>query len=333
MNTDIRLLLSFQQHPKTKKLRRKLGDGGPLSLIYLLMFAAANKPDGILTGMDVEDIALAGDWQGDPGEFVDTLVAVKSLDLDDETYRIHDWEEHNPWAAGAEQRSDHARKAARARHKAGTGRTIPSTNNQALTSKKDATSTNEQCSEHTLSMDELARSNAPSPSPSPNPILSESTAAVPGKAVPTGRPAAARMDYSTWQPDDTCLARIRATDSDITASFIAAERLEFITYAEDNNIHPDKLRANFQSQTHRHWVMAKARELNTGPLRTQAANSIRDIPVGGLEAWSRARDGPAPNAGESADDYRQRILKTLRERENATANIPAIEQLAAATAV
>jgi len=115
MNTDIRLSVFFFQHRKTKKLKRKLGADGVLALISLWTYAAVNHPEGILP-LDEEDIAIAADWDGDPQEFVNTLIEIGFLEkLEDGTYKIHDWEEHQPWAVGARERKEKARKAAKAK--------------------------------------------------------------------------------------------------------------------------------------------------------------------------------------------------------------------------
>ena len=116
MNTDIRLSISFINHRKRKKLKRLLGAEGVLALIDLWLQTALNNPDGILRGMDEEDIALEAGWEGDPQEFVEALIKCGFLDqLEDGTYKIHDWEEHQPWAAGAKERSERARRAAKAK--------------------------------------------------------------------------------------------------------------------------------------------------------------------------------------------------------------------------
>ena len=146
------------------------------------------------------------------------------------------------------------------------------------------------------------------------------------------REPAAAIDYANWQPDATILARIRMSDPDVTDAFIETERLEFVTFAEDNHIRENLLRTKFSSQVRRHWRESLRREGNRGPLR-QAASDIRNVPVGGLEAWSRARDGPRPNPGESAEDYRSRITTTLTQRERSEHTTPAIDRLVAATAV
>ena len=116
MNIDIRLQVSFRDHPKRTKLERRLGPAGPLAFIDLLLAVAQSKPDGSLCGWSDEDIAIAARWNGKPEEFVSTLAELRLLDRqEDGSYSIHDWTEHNGYAAGAQERSERARAAARAR--------------------------------------------------------------------------------------------------------------------------------------------------------------------------------------------------------------------------
>ena len=109
MNTDFRLSIDFWQHPKTKKLARRAGLEGVRSLQILWAWAACNRPSGSLTGMDNEDIELAADWNGEAGAFVKALDELRWLDSTENGYALHDWQEHNPWAADAEARGDKAR--------------------------------------------------------------------------------------------------------------------------------------------------------------------------------------------------------------------------------
>lgn len=160
MNTDIRLRLSIRSHPKTKKLRYKLGADGLVGWIWLLMFAAEARPDGDLVGLDEEDLALAADYPGDAHEFVDTLVQVGHLDEVEDGWQIHDWAENNPWAAGAKERSEKATKAARVRW----DNDDPPTNKQRVKKKTDAPSMQP-------AKPRARSSNAPSPSPSPSPVV------------------------------------------------------------------------------------------------------------------------------------------------------------------
>lgn len=111
-NTDCRISTTLPGHPKMKKLRRRLGPGGPLGIIYLFIHAAANLPDGDLSGMSDEDIELAADWDGEDGAFVAAARDVRFLDGEPGAYRIHDWQDHQPWATGSEDRSQSARWAA-----------------------------------------------------------------------------------------------------------------------------------------------------------------------------------------------------------------------------
>lgn len=108
MNTDFRLSVGFWQHPKTKKTVRRLGLEGIRSLQILWAWAAVNRPDGNLSGMDWEDVELAADWQGEERKFFDTSLGMW-IDESPDGYALHDWQEHNPWASEADTRSDAAR--------------------------------------------------------------------------------------------------------------------------------------------------------------------------------------------------------------------------------
>lgn len=120
LNEDIRISVEFWTHPKTVKLERRLGIEGPKHLQMLWSWVAKNKPDGDLTGMDDEDIEIAASWQGDEGLFIKTLIDLKWIDSrsinessndrsTNEIYSIHDWQDRNPWAANADERSNKAR--------------------------------------------------------------------------------------------------------------------------------------------------------------------------------------------------------------------------------
>lgn len=108
-NTDIRLTIGFFENPKIRKLSRIAGYAAPLHLIKLWMYAASNRTSGILTGMQVEDIETVCDWDGEPGELCNAMVTCKLLDIEDGIYVIHNWAKRQPWAHGAEARSDKAR--------------------------------------------------------------------------------------------------------------------------------------------------------------------------------------------------------------------------------
>lgn len=151
MNDDIRIKVSFPHHPKTKKLKRRIGAEGVLCLITLWIFTAQNKPDGNLKGMSEEDIELAAGWEGDAGRMLGALLDVGFAVRTHDGFALHDWKENNPYAAAAPERSESARKAANARWSKGE-------ENKGDNAERNAER-----------MPDASRGNAPSPYPSPSP--------------------------------------------------------------------------------------------------------------------------------------------------------------------
>ncbi len=117
MNNDIRISISFRGHRKRIKLEKTLGPKATSCLIDLWLTVAEQRPDGHLKGWDEGDIALAAGYKRDPSKFVKGLIDCGFLEKDDNGYQVHEWEKHQPWACGAEHRSEMARKAATARWK------------------------------------------------------------------------------------------------------------------------------------------------------------------------------------------------------------------------
>lgn len=116
-NTDFRLAIGLFDHPKMVKLEMRLGKAGQIALLRLWEFTTINRPDGTLTSMDVDDIAIAAKWAGDSEQFVTTLLSLRWLDeREDGVIVVHDWQENNPWAAGAIERSDKSKHAALVLH-------------------------------------------------------------------------------------------------------------------------------------------------------------------------------------------------------------------------
>jgi len=109
MNTDIRVSVNMPNHPKVKRLIRVLGAEAFYSLISLWAYAAINKPDGDLTGLDEIDISIAANWDGDEVVFFNTICQMGFIDCTDNKILIHDWVDHNPYAVGASDRSDKSR--------------------------------------------------------------------------------------------------------------------------------------------------------------------------------------------------------------------------------
>jgi len=150
MNKDFRVSVTITTHCKIKKLMRRLGDRSFYNLIGLWAYVAVNKPDGILTGMNGEDLEIAADWNGECSKLVLALLELKFIDKKDGVYSIHDWENHNGYAFYSEQRSERARNAAKARW------------NKSNKNKELMLSDAKR-------MQQASPSNAPSPSPSPSP--------------------------------------------------------------------------------------------------------------------------------------------------------------------
>lgn len=115
MADDARISIALPEHPKTKKLIRRIGVEGAWFLVKLFLWAASNRHDGDLSGLTAEDIELAINWPGEIGAFVKTLVEVGFLDGEEGQYTIHDWYEHNTFAATKGLRVERARTAANKR--------------------------------------------------------------------------------------------------------------------------------------------------------------------------------------------------------------------------
>ncbi|MDS4030776.1 MAG: hypothetical protein RKO66_11975 [Candidatus Contendobacter sp.] len=110
-------------HPKVIKLKRRLGSDAVLSLFTLWAWAEQERPDGILSDLDEEDIAIAADWDGDDRFFVTALIELRLLDWDGKTLVLSHWpgsRTGQPTQEPQDQaRIEQARNAARARWEKG----------------------------------------------------------------------------------------------------------------------------------------------------------------------------------------------------------------------
>jgi hypothetical protein len=163
MNGDIRISTDFFENPKIKRLQSdmetQLGQGygatSVLSLIQLWTWVGKNRPNGILKNMDTTDIELSAGWEGPPGTFVDICLRRKLIDKLSKGYKIHDWEENQPWVYHAKERSEKARKAVKARW------------DKKL--QKDDKLYSENTTSIPVEYDKNTNSNTPSPNPIPYP--------------------------------------------------------------------------------------------------------------------------------------------------------------------
>jgi len=114
---DYRIKVGFLSHPKTIKLKRRTGAEGVLAFIGLMEYCTVNtsRSIGNFAGLTDEDIEIAARWNGEPGLLADSLIEVGYLDGEEGSRSIHDFVEHQPWLAGARDRSRRARNAAKAR--------------------------------------------------------------------------------------------------------------------------------------------------------------------------------------------------------------------------
>ena len=141
---DYRVRVGFLDHPKTLRIKRRLGPGSVEILLRLFEFCTTSpsRRDGNLHGMDQEAIADALRYEGDPSVLVQALREVGWLDGRGKSLSIHDWAEINPYVANWKQRSASAQHAARIRWASG---------------------------DHAARMRNQEKRNAPSPDPNPSP--------------------------------------------------------------------------------------------------------------------------------------------------------------------
>lgn len=119
---DFRTSCGIFGHPKFKKLRRRGGDTVALSLFALWAWATLNRSDGNLAGLTDEDIEDAIDWTpapgsalAEPGSMVALLVELRWIDGPPLQRVLHEWFEHNPYAATKAARVRRAQAGAAAR--------------------------------------------------------------------------------------------------------------------------------------------------------------------------------------------------------------------------
>lgn len=198
MAQDFRISVDWRGHHKRKKVKRRLGAAGVLAIQDLWSFAAERKPDGILSGMTPEDIAIAVDYDGDPDELITTLVEVGLLEVVDGVYLLHDWTENQPWVAGEPKRKASAKAAADAKWE-----------------KRNAVGIKNDASRNAPRIEKQQNRIAPSPSPSPSPLPSPDP--IPSQegdrasaSAPSPRPAA-EVDRSVLE-EETAIDRDGVAD-------------------------------------------------------------------------------------------------------------------------
>lgn len=174
MADDVRISVGLSGHHKTRKLKRQLGAEGCWSLVVLFLWTGSQRWDGTLYGMADDDIELAADWDGEPGVFVRALIAVGFLDGEPGLRAIHDWKEHNPYAASKGERIEKGKQAAAARWNGRKSRVV------------DATGMPAACQEHATTIAEQCPP-APTPTPTITPDRSQQADISPSVGTTAGR--------------------------------------------------------------------------------------------------------------------------------------------------
>lgn len=273
MNTDFRIAVGCTSNPKVIKLMRRCGDRAFFCLVSLWGWAAQYRPEGDLTGMDDESIEIAAGWTDEEGEFVAHLSSIGFLDGGPGCYRLHDWEEHNPWVAGAPARSEAASKAGKA-----------SAKKRSAKEKKDSKNINDKSSCcNGSSTDAQRRSNAnPTPSPSPSPTYPPPAPACVREAdlddpIPPPSKADQRSFTMTadWQPSE---------------AFTTLAETSGITLPDDLAPALQEFRAYWLTQerkaTAREWDLALVKAVKNGfsrPAKQKEADPIRAMYAGMIQ--------------------------------------------------
>lgn len=121
MSLDLRVSTSFASHYKTEALVEQAGEKAVRCLLRLWSWAAQNRPKGVLTGCSsdaIRSIAMYTASGEHPVDWTAVLKRVGFLDgcgTQDDPYRLHDWEFHQPYIFHREKRSRAARRAAAVR--------------------------------------------------------------------------------------------------------------------------------------------------------------------------------------------------------------------------
>lgn len=112
MNPDFRIKVGMTHHRKTRMLQRavaasgdqRLGDHGAMCLLRLWEYATEHRIDGVLTNMTPAEIEAEAEWIGERGALIKILRECRWLDRHGKWWKLHQWEEHQPFVAGEPER-------------------------------------------------------------------------------------------------------------------------------------------------------------------------------------------------------------------------------------
>jgi hypothetical protein len=104
---------SLRDHPKTRKLARRVGGiQQAIGILHLLWWWCIDYArDGDLSRHDAEDIAIACAWDGEPAQIIRHLTECGFIDETKKGLRVHDWMDYGGTLIAKKAR-DAARKRA-----------------------------------------------------------------------------------------------------------------------------------------------------------------------------------------------------------------------------
>jgi hypothetical protein len=217
VSEDCRISTDFLRHPKTRKLKRRLGTDGVFALLALWLFTSDAKSDGDLSGMSDEEVELAADWEGEPGALIHALTETRFLDGVTGSYSIHNWAKRNPFAAARGVRIEAARKAAVAKWQK---RKITDATGMPSVSASDADRMREGCASDAVGLRDAQTRNAPSPPTtptSPTPEVKSMVAGATVSASPTPQSVPESSSAPSIVEDGPALALSPLEESDWSA--------------------------------------------------------------------------------------------------------------------
>jgi len=202
MVDDIRLAIDMDHNPKVLRLEKELGPGATWALVRLWLYTARHRPDGVLTGIGLNEIEPLVGWKRRRGRLIAALERLRFIEVNDtgtsREVTIHEWGVHQPWVSGAKRRSEVARENVSkrwAKKPAEKPETLEK-DQGAPTDRNTGGSTDGNTGGNSKSI--LLAFPSPTPSPNPSPSLASVSRDLPSAP---GRAGASSQDQIVPRPD------------------------------------------------------------------------------------------------------------------------------------